>query len=229
MTVQSVMDKFYQNDTAFANGNEIEFVDLSESTSVATLDVTSEEINCNQRVWGSGINSDVAANLKVNCLDQRVKNRSKTWSSGLSDEESKRKIKVNQDITKLDIPNETSSREKRRLSNPTNFRKTFIMSSTGNSQNKQSNTIDKSRFMTSRKTLPELSALKMTSNVSNGDLDDHSLEIDEESNDLAGFMDINLGQSNPSLNEKVHIQHKHQQSLSNEKQSKKPYEYLFDW
>ena len=56
----------------------------SEHTSIATLDVTSEEIYCNQRSWSS-IPSFQTESSKTQDFDQKERKRSETWTYGLSD------------------------------------------------------------------------------------------------------------------------------------------------
>lgn len=230
MTGLSMMDKAHENVTSFANGNDIDFVDLSEASNVATLDVTSEEINYNPRSWGSRVDTN-KWNLKN--FDSNERKRSETWSSGLSDEIDKQKVEENAKARTIKNPKNMSATEKRRSSTPISCEISPTHAISQENINNLSEVLTNDKKMAARKALPELSTFKKKS-LSNGSINNTGdcPEVGEECDDLAGFMDINLGKSNSTVNMKIHTQAEHTKPspASGKKQTRKAtFSYIFDW
>jgi len=189
MTGQIRMDiTTADNATVVDNAADMIFPNNFEDVNVATLDVTSEEIYCNQKGWSS-IPSLQTDSTNVKEAEPRERKRSKTWTYGLSSQVSSKSSAHN---------GSEASKEKfhlgelRRFSNPDR-----------KSDNNEVLAVDNTSSKIQDKSLSNFSTRSITSSGTvifpNGSIPNQpTLTVQ----DMSGFSDVSLAQSNTSVENK---------------------------
>ena len=184
MTGQIKMDNSTSENVNGVNSSNEESLhhDKLEDNGVATLDVTSEEIYCNQKGWSS---SPVFPNEPTVIEEENPveRERSRTWTSGLSEHVTNKKLSLN---GKNSLRENLQTSEHQQLSGNPASEKEVLPVETTSLQMQTMSTLD-------------CDSLSITGSIPNGSISEkHKITVD----DMSGFTDVSLARSITSIEDK---------------------------